>query len=248
MNTASIYALLSVFVVSLVSFVGILTLSLHSRFGKSMMHFIVSFAAGALLGDVFIHLLPEVAAEGKFTAQLSWVILATIVIFFLTEKLIHWHHHHDETEESKQTHHPVALLNLVGDGLHNMIDGLIIGGAYLVDWKPGLATTVAVVLHEIPQEIGDFGVLIYAGLSRRRALFYNFLSGLTAMVGVIIALTLKNTENIATILVAIGIGSFLYISVADLIPEIHKTRDKIWVAFIAILSGIGVMAALLLLE
>src|SRR3989338_486114 len=135
MNTASIYALLSVFVVSLVSFVGILTLSLHSRFGKSMLHFIVSFAAGALLGDVFIHLLPEVAAEGKFTAQLSWVILATIVIFFLTEKLIHWHHHHDETEESKQTHHPVALLNLVGDGLHNMIDGLIIGGAYLVDWR-----------------------------------------------------------------------------------------------------------------
>ncbi len=242
------YAILSVLAVSLISFVGVLTLSLHSRFGKSILHFIVSFAAGALLGDVFIHLLPELAHEGKFTPTISWVILGTIIVFFLTEKFIHWHHHHDETEESKQQHHPVALLNLIGDGLHNIIDGLIIGGAYMVDVKLGLATTVAVILHEIPQEIGDFGVLIYAGFSQRRALFYNFLSALTAIIGVVIALTLKNTQNIATTLVAIGVGSFLYISVADLIPEIHKTRGKIWVPFTALVLGMAIMFALLFLE
>src|SRR3990167_646961 len=244
--TTEFLAILSVIIVSLISLIGLFAISLNSRLGKTFLNFLVSFAAGALLGDVFIHLLPQLAENNNFNLNISLIILASVVGFFVTEKFIHWHHHHNESEENKMTYHPVAILNLIGDGLHNLIDGLIIGGAYLIDLRVGLATTVAVILHEIPQEIGDFGVLIYAGFSRKRALFYNFLSGLTAMVGVIIALTLKNTENIATILVAIGIGSFLYISVADLIPEIHKTRDKIWVAFIAILSGIGVMAALLL--
>lgn len=246
--TTALYALLSVLAVSLISFVGVLTLSLHSRLGKSILHFIVSFAVGALLGDVFIHLLPELAEDSKLTPAISLVILAAIIVFFLAEKFIHWHHHHDESEESKQVHHPVILLNLVGDGLHNVIDGLIIGGAYLIDLKLGLATTIAVVLHEIPQEIGDFGILLYAGLSRGKALFYNFLSALTAMIGVVIALTLKNTENIATFLVAIGIGSFIYISVADLIPEIHKAREKIWQPLLAILLGIAIMFLLLFLE
>ncbi len=157
------------------------------------------------------------------------------------------HHHHGETDETEH-HHPVAYLNLVGDGLHNLIDGMIIGGAYLIDIKLGLATTVAVMLHEIPQEIGDFSILIFGGFSKAKALFYNFLSALTAILGAIIALVVGNVESFATILVAIGVGSFIYIAAADLIPEIHRSRQKAWPQFLAMILGIAIMSALLLLE
>src|SRR3989344_1556427 len=226
MDTIAVYTITSVIAISMISFLGAVALAVHSSFGKSALHFMVSFAAGALLGDVFIHLLPELAEEGVFDFKISLIILASIIGFFVLEKFLHLHHHHGETQESEHPHHPVAYLNLIGDGLHNLIDGMIIAGAYLIDIKLGLATTVAVILHEIPQEVGDFGVLIYGGLGRNRALFYNFLSALMAIFGVIIALTFGNTENFADILVAIGIGSFLYISVADLIPEIHKSKTN----------------------
>lgn len=243
------YAILSVVAVSLISLIGVFTISLHSRWGKSFLHYLVSFAVGALLGDVFIHLLPELAQEGKLDLKISLVILASIVAFFMLEQFLHWHHHHDqENTDHEHQHHPVVLLNLIGDGMHNIIDGLIIGGAYLIDIKVGLATTVAVILHEIPQEFGDFGILIYGGLSRNRALFYNFLSGVTAIIGVIIALTLGNVENLSTILVAIGIGSFLYIAVADLIPEIHKSKTHLIRQLLTMLFGIVIMFALLLLD
>jgi zinc and cadmium transporter len=247
MNQTSLFAILSVIAVSLISFVGAASLSLHSRF-KSALHLLVSFAAGALLGDVFIHLLPELAEADRLTPTISLVILASIVGFFITEKFIHLHHHHNETDEDEHRHHPVAYLNLIGDGLHNLIDGLIIGGAYLIDIQLGLATTVAVMLHEIPQEIGDFSILIYAGMSRGKALFYNFLSALTAIVGVIIALIVGNVDSFAAILVAVGIGSFIYIAVADLIPEIHKSRHKIWPQVLAMAFGIGIMLLLLTIE
>ncbi|MEO8065582.1 MAG: ZIP family metal transporter [Candidatus Doudnabacteria bacterium] len=248
MPIANLYAILSVLVVSLISLVGVFTISIHSRWGEKFLHLMVSFAAGALLGDVFIHLLPELSAGGKLNLQVSLIILASIIAFFTTERFLHWHHHHHETAENEQRNHPVVLLNLVGDGMHNIIDGLIIGGAYLIDIKLGFATTLAVILHEIPQEIGDFGVLIYGGLSRNRALLYNFLSAITSIIGVIIALTVGNVENFAYILVAIGIGSFIYISVADLIPEIHKSKTNILPQSLAMLFGIGIMFALLLLE
>ncbi len=247
MNTVAIYSILSVIAVSLISFIGALTLVFNSRFGKSGVNFMVSFAAGALLGDVFIHLLPELAEEGKFTFSFSLIILGSILGFFILEKFIHLHHHHHETDEHEQEYHPVAWLNIIGDGLHNLIDGLIIGGAYLVDIKLGLATTVAVMLHEIPQEIGDFSILLYAGFSKAKALFYNFASALTALVGVVFALLVGNVEGFAGILVAIGTGSFIYIAVADLIPEIHKSKNNFFPQLLAMMLGIGIMLALLLL-
>jgi zinc and cadmium transporter len=248
MNHQDIYAVLSVIAVSLISFVGLLTLSAHAKFGKKLLTILVSFSAGALLGDVFIHLLPELAREGVLDLRLSLVILGSVIGFFALEQFIHWHHHHMESDESEHAHHPVAYLNLVGDGMHNIIDGLIIGGAYMIDIQLGVATTVAVILHEIPQEVGDFGVLLYAGFSKAKALFYNFLSALTSLIGVAIALSIRNTEHFADILVAIGIGSFLYIAVADLIPEIHKTKGKAVSQFITMLFGIGIMFLLLLLD
>jgi zinc and cadmium transporter len=243
-----IYAILSVLVVSLISLVGVFIFSYNSKLSKSSLKLMVSFAIGALLGDVFIHLLPELAEQNKLNFTISLTILGSIVGFFVTESFIHWHHHHNESDEEEHAHHPVAFLNLIGDGLHNFIDGLIIGGAYLIDIQAGVATTIAVILHEIPQEIGDFGVLIYAGFTKSKAVFYNFLSALTALVGVLIALYIGQVENFATIMIAIGIGSFIYISLADLVPEIHKSKSWIATQFLAMLGGIAVMLLLLLLE
>lgn len=247
MTSINLYAILSVVIVSLISLVGVFALSFSTRTEK-LLKFLVSFSVGALLGDVFIHLLPELAEEGKFDLNLSLIILASIIGFFIAEGFIHLHHHHSETNETEHVHHPVAYLNLIGDGLHNFIDGLIIGAAYLIDLQVGIATTIAVILHEIPQEIGDFGVLIYAGFSKSKALFYNFLSGLTALVGVIIALSVGEIENFTNIIVAIGIGSFIYISLVDLVPEIHKSKGRIISQFATVILGITVMSLLLFLE
>ena len=151
-----------------------------------------------------------------------------------------------------KTHiHSFAIMNLIGDGFHNFLDGLIIGASYLISIPAGIATTLAVVLHEIPQEMGDFGVLIHGGYSKRKAIMFNFLSGITAFIGVIAALLLSNsihgTERIIT---AIAIGGFIYIAGSDLIPELHKdfSTKKAFLQLLFFLIGIGVLAALLFLE
>ncbi len=251
MNEVWLYTLLSVLVVSIVSFVGVVTLSLNARKLKTILIYLISFSAGALLGDAFIHLLPEVVETSGFSVQISLLILAGILVFFILEKVIHWQHCHMPIDEGEHVH-PFAYTNLIGDGMHNFIDGLIIGASYLVSIPTGLATTLAVVLHEIPQEIGDFGVLIHGGFSKGKALFLNFLSGVTAIFGAIIALVLANSvEGITSILVPLAAGGFIYIASADLIPELHKHSDKFGRSFLQLLAfilGIGVMLALLLLE
>lgn len=251
MNTTYLYAILSVLGVSLISLAGLVSIPLHTRYGKGLLKFMVSFSVGALLGDVFIHLFPELAKNGNFNLQTSLTILASIIGFFVFERFLHWHHHHTEDandEANHAKHHPVVFLNLFGDCLHNFIDGLIIGGAYLINPSVGLATTLAVLLHEIPQEFGDFGILIYGGLSRKKALFYNFLSALTAVLGVAIALSIGQVENLAAVLVAVGIGSFIYIALADLIPELQKAKGRAVAQFFAMMLGIAVMFLLLLLD
>ena len=172
MENVWLYTLASVFIVSLISLIGIFTITLGTNILKKILLFLVSFSAGALLGDTFIHLIPEMAESG-FTIKTSACILSGIILFFIIEKFLHWRHCHIPT--SKQHPHPLAAVNLVGDGLHNFIDGTLIAGSYLVSVPLGISTTIAVILHEIPQEMGDFGVLLYAGVRRFRALFYNFL-------------------------------------------------------------------------
>ena len=151
-----------------------------------------------------------------------------------------------------KTHvHPFAYMNLIGDSLHNFIDGLIVAGSYLISIPAGIATTIAVIFHEIPQEIGDFGVLVHGGFSKGRAIFLNFITALTAILGAVFALVLSNyISNIEGYLISLAIGGFLYIAGSDLIPELHK-ETKISVSLIQILTfvlGIIVMMALLLLE
>lgn len=243
------YTLGSVFIISIVSFVGLLTISMNPKQLKKILIYLVSFAAGALLGDAFIHLLPEIAEEHGFGLDVSIALLSGIVIFFILEKIIDWHHYH--IPHSKEQVHPFAITNLIGDAFHNFIDGIIIGGSYLVSIPVGIATTVAVILHEIPQEIGDFGVLLQGGFAKSRALFFNFLTAVTAVAGAVLALLLSSRiENITVYLIPFAAGGFIYIAGTDLIPELHKeasARKSIY-QLIAFLLGISVMFLLLLLE
>ncbi len=244
------YSLISIFIATLISFIGIFTLSIKTETLKKFLIYLVSFSAGALFGDAFIHLLPEIVSEAGFTLEISLYLLAGILIFFVLEKFIHWRHCHLPT--TKAHPHPFALMNLLGDGIHNFIDGLIIGASYLVSIQIGIVTTAAIILHEIPQEIGDFGVLLYGGFSKSKALLLNFLIALTAVLGVIAALlTSFYIENLTTLLIPLAVGGFIYIAGSDLIPELHKeeaTIEKSLFQLTAFISGILIMFALILFK
>ena len=247
-----LYSLSSVLLVSLVSFVGVISLGMRVEKLRKVLIYLISFSAGALLGDAFIHLLPEIIEEAGLGLQISGTILFGIALFFVLEKVIHWQHCHMPIDEKKGHVHAFAYTNLVGDGLHNFIDGLIIAGSYLISVPAGIATTLAVVLHEIPQEIGDFGVLLHGGFSKSKALALNFLSAIFAILGAIVALFLQGSvKNVELFLVPLAIGGFIYIAGSDLIPELNKHSDKLGrslLQLIAFILGILVMAALLLLE
>jgi zinc and cadmium transporter len=245
-----IYSLVSVIIVSLISLVGVFTLSVKTDRFRKIVIYLVSFSAGALLGDVFFHLLPEVWDKNGVSVQISGAILAGIVMFFVLEKFIHWQHCHGSAIDENHVH-AFAKMNLVGDGFHNFLDGLIIGTSYLVSIPVGIATSLAVVFHEIPQEIGDYGVLIHGGYSKGRALLLNFASALLAVLGTLLALIFSGAiENLELIIVPVIAGGFIYIAGSDLIPELHKHsnrfKDSI-VQLIAFILGILVMFGLLFL-
>ncbi|MGH2760374.1 MAG: ZIP family metal transporter, partial [Actinomycetota bacterium] len=210
---------------------------------------LIAFAAGALLGDAFIHLLPEIAeSDTGFDLTASFALLGGVVAFFVLEKVLHWHHAHYPREEHV---HPVAVTNLVGDGLHNFVDGSIVAGSFLVSTKVGIATSVAVVLHEIPQELGDFAILVRAGLKPRRALVMNALTALAAVVGAVVTLVVAEAiGGVERVVVPITAGAFVYIASTDLLPELHKEPQlgRSLLQLVGVLSGVGVMALLLVFE
>ena len=241
-----IYTIVSVFIVSCISLVGIVTLILQKDFLRRILLFLVSFATGALFGNVFFELLPEVAKSG-WKLSVSFYILAGIIVFFIFEKFIRWQHCHEPTSD-EHPHH-LGPLNLFGDGVHNFTDGMVIAGSYLASIPLGIATTLAVTFHEIPQEIGDFGILIYSGYSRRKALILNFLTALTAILGAVAALLVSSrVGNISGILVPFAVGGFIYIAGSDLLPELHKEVEvsKSILQLVGLLLGIGLMAIFLL--
>lgn len=246
---AWLYAFVSVVVVSLLSLVGVLTLSVQEKYIRKAILYLVSFAVGALFGDALIHLLPEAFENIESSLTVSLLVLSGIVIFFVLEKFVCWRHCH--IIGSERHYHPVVVMNLVGDFIHNFLDGIIIGASYVVSIPLGIATTIAVVLHEIPQEIGDFGVLIHGGLSVRKALLYNFLSALAALLGLLLVFALGSLASSFSIyLLPVAAGGFLYIAGSDLIPELkHETKIAASLGqLLAIILGIGVMIALLLAE
>lgn len=250
MISTYIFVFLSILAVSAVSLVGVMTLSLKDSLVKVSVFALVSLAVGALIGDAFLHLIPEAYETSVNPLQTSAFIIVGILLFFIIEKFLHWHHHHGLEGIEPETH-PVGKMVLISDGVHNFIDGLIIGASFLVSPEIGVATTLAVILHEIPQEIGDYGVLIHAGYTKAKALFYNFISALAAFVGAGLALMLgSQSESISEFLLPFAAGGFIYIAMTDLIPELHKqkaVRNSI-IQIVSVLVGLLAMASLLLIE
>jgi zinc and cadmium transporter len=213
-------SILSVALVSAISLVGAFVFMLRGEPNRDFLLCLVSFSVGGLFGGALFHLIPEAAAVNGFDTQLSLYILLGIISSFVVEQVLRWRHCHIPTSEEHP--HSFAYMNLFGDAVHNFIDGVAVGGAYLASTSMGLATTLAICLHELPQEMGDMGVLIYAGFEKRRALFYNFLTALTAIVGSIFALILSvHVEGLTAFLVPFAAGNFIYIAGSDLIPELH---------------------------
>ena len=237
----------STILISLMSLIGILTLFSRKLFADNLLQFMISFAAGTLIGDAFFHLMPEaVEGSGGFALSVSLGVIAGILLFFLLEKFIHWRHCHIPTSDRHP--HPVATMNLIGDGIHNFLDGVVVAASFIVSIPLGIATTFAVVLHEIPQEVSDFGILLHAGYSRKRALMMNLLFALTSVAGAIATLWIGTlSETLANFLLPVTAGGFIYIAGVDLIPDIHK-EVKPWrsaVQFGAILLGLAIMWLLL---
>ena len=222
----AIPAIASVVAVSLVSLAGLATLSMSETRVRRLAALFVSFAAGALLGDAFLHLIPE--------SHAPLLVIAGIVLFFVVEKSLR--------------RRELATMNIVGDAIHNYIDGLLIGGSYLASFELGIATTIAVLLHEIPQELGDFGVLVHSGYGVRRALAINIATSAVAILGTLTALAAGAVarESVVSVLVPITAGGFVYIALADLIPELQRDRGLRALAVQTALIALGVACMFLL--
>jgi zinc and cadmium transporter len=248
MNLIWVYSILSVVIVSLVSLIGVFALGIKVEKLKKILILLLAFSAGALLGDAFIHLLPEVVSKAGFGLSVAIYVLLGILMFFILEKVIQWQHCHMPV--TKDHVHSFAKMNLIGDSLHNFIDGLIIAASYMINIPTGIATSIAVVVHEIPQEIGDFGILLHGGYTKGKALLLNLGTALIAVLGAIVALWLGNVEGIEVVLTGIAAGGFIYIAGSDLIPEMHKETkiSNSLAQVIAFIIGILVMVALILLE
>ena len=236
-----IWAICASVIVSLISLIGIFTLLFNDKILNKILILLVGLGTGALIGGAFLHLLPEALELSKdLTTPFIYVILG-FVIFFVLERYLHWRHCH---QEGKCDVHVFTYLNLIGDGVHNLIDGLIIGASFFVDIKVGIAATLAIIMHEIPQEMGDFGVLVYGGFGKFKALAFNFLSAATAIVGTVAGYYFANiTGGFTVILLPIAAGGFIYIAACDLVPELHKQPDlkSASLAMLFFLAGIFMM-------
>ncbi len=235
--------------VSLLSLIGLAFISVAEEKLKRIIFFMVSLAVGGLFGDAFIHLLPESFERFGNKLQASVLVLAGIFAFFVLEKLLLWRHQH--VLESDHPIHPVGYMNLLADGAHNFIDGVIIGASYDVSLHIGIATTLAVVFHEIPHELGNFFVLLYAGFTKKKALFFNFVSALFAILGTVMSLSIgSRVAEFSSIMLPLAAGGFIYIAGSDLVPELNKesTLGKSVVQMLAIGVGVGLMFVLVMLE
>jgi len=248
-----LYAILAVAVVSILSLIGVFAISLKEATLDRILFVLLSFSAGSILGAAYLDLLPE-AIEFLGEEQLSIVALYItlgFLAFFFLERFLYWYHGHvhgyESEVEEKMTVKKFVYLNLIGDGIHNLIDGMIIAASFLIALPVGLATTVAVIFHELPQEIGDFGVLVYGGFTRYNALMFNFLSALAAVVGVLISNYFSiYIENFVGFLVAIAAGGFIYLAASELIPEIQKEENigKSMIQFALFILGIALIWSL----
>ncbi|MBN1869772.1 MAG: ZIP family metal transporter [Candidatus Omnitrophica bacterium] len=237
------WALGASIVVSLISFIGVVSLILKEKYLNSILILLVGLGAGGLIGGAFLHLLPEALEKSTDFSHTFFFTIAGFTCFFILEKYFYWRHCH----KGKCEFHAFTYLNLVGDAVHNLIDGLIIGASFTIDVNVGMVTTIAIVLHEIPQELGDFGVLLYGGWGKAKALFYNFLSATTAILGTLLGYYFSSQiSGLSGLLLPFAAGGFIYIAACDLIPELHRQPDQKKAAWsmLFFLLGIGMMALL----
>lgn len=245
-----LYALIAAIFVSSLSLIGSIFTNTQSLLKYSK--YFVALAAGTLVADVFMHLLPE-ATENGFTLDISLVLIGSIVSYFVLEGVFRWHHSHSTSDLEHHKNHPTHLgkLSLVADVIHNFVDGLAIAASFAIDFRVGIITTIAIALHEIPQEIANFGVLLHSGFTRKNALLWNLISGLFAVLGVFFFVIFGGeNETLKTYLSVFAAGSLLYIALADMIPEVHENNHKptdisslLW-----FLLGIIIIAALSFIE
>lgn len=242
-----ILSLLSTLIVSLLSLIGLSIIFINQKTIQKITLFLVSFAVGGLLGDAFIHLIPESFEFFPSKSTSSLLILFGIILFFILEKILRWHHCHEIDCHQEEKH--VITLNLIGDSVHNFIDGALIAASYQISTFVGLTTTLAVILHEIPQEIGDFGILIHHQVPLKKTVLYNFITSLTSFLGVFLISFLN--YDFSSYLIPITAGGFIYLALTDLTPELHRHDPKISITatqLICLLLGIGLMFCLLFLE
>ncbi len=214
------YILASTIIVSLLSLIGIFTIGMSETTFRKAIFFMVSFATGVLIGASFFHMLPESLGNANVREVMTFFVLG-FSSFFLLERVLRWRHcHEDECEV-----HPVTYLALIGDSIHNFIDGVVIAVSYMIDVKLGVLTTFAVISHELPQELGDFAVLVYGGFSKKDALLFNFLTALTAVAGAILGYTQLKSDASLSYLLSFAAGNFTYVASSDLIPELHKVVE-----------------------
>ena len=233
------YILLATFIVSLISFVGVICLALKENILNKILLVLIGLSAGALMGGAFLHLLPE-AVEKSTGLDVYLFVLMGFILFFLIEKVLHWRHCH----KGECDVHTFHYMNLVGDSIHNFIDGMIMAASFVVSVPLGITTTIAISTHEIPQEIGDFGVLLYGGFSKRRAIMLNFVVALTAVIGGVVGYFVSSfIENIVLFILPFAAGGFIYIAATDLVPEIRKELDmkKYMATLLVFICGILIM-------
>ncbi len=217
--TTLLYIILGTTIVSLGSLVGVVTLGMNQKFLDRILLGMIGLSSGALLGVAFIHMIPE-GIKLMDPEKFCLIILITIIVYLIVEKLLHWHHCHTCGNDHK---HTLGYMNLVGDSVHNFIDGLVIASAFIVSPALGLSTIVAIAMHEIPQEIGDFGVLLYSGFTKRRAIFFNLMVSATAILGGIVGWAVSSrTDQLNLYLIPIAVGGFIYIALSDIVPELRK--------------------------
>lgn len=233
--------LIATFGISLISFAGALLLFLKETLLNRILLVLVAFSAGALMGGAFLHLLPETVEKLGANLNIFLFLILGFCLFFILENFIHWHHHHAKDHPEIM---PFSYLVLISDGLHNFIDGVVIAAAFVVSVPVGIAAALAVMLHEIPQEIGDFGILIYGGVKKGRALFLNFFSAVAAVLGGLIGYFLSGVAGERIVfLLPLAAGAFIYVAAADLIPEIKKRAQpqRTLAYFLVFLLGIALM-------
>ncbi len=246
-----LYPILATLAISLIALIGIAIASKQQKNPLWMRRFI-SLAVGTLLAVTFFDLLPETIEAFDEPHTAFQIVLISIVGFFIIEKAIHYHHctcddAHEKSHSHGHTKTHLVTTNLIGDGLHNFIDGTIIAGAFLVDTTLGITTTIAVAVHEIPQEISDFSILVYAGLSKLKAAILNVSFGLLSVVGALsVLLFADRVTHMVPVLLAVASGNFIYLAMADLIPELHHEENpkRIWFHLLWVLLGIAILYVL----